>query len=400
MTVDGERVWKRYRDMIAPALENPNVLDFAALDVALNTALSKIPQDGETVDMSPIFDELFLDTGLQWLLGQSLSSVSAPPSSINTTQSPPKKKITIQEFYSAFCACQAWMGLRMAFRGLARSIPNKKWKADIQIMHDFIDQQIDIISAQNEGKEVEKWNLETGEEVAQAKPQPQSLLTILINQNATPYEIRSQVLQGMLATQDTSAILLSNALFDLSRHPSLWRRLREEVLGLGENGKHLTEKTLRGMSFLRNVFKETLRLHPIFPNMARTALKDTILPTGGGASGTSPIFVPAGSDVMTNFYSLHRDPRVFGPGIETFDPDRWTRIAPTRWEYMAFGGGPRSCGGQHKALMEASYVVVRLAQRFGRLESRDQREWRGEVRLLARNVNGCEVAFYGEEVVG
>jgi cytochrome P450 len=149
----------------------------------------------------------------------------------------------------------------MAFRGLARSIPNKKWKADIQIVHAFIDQQIDTISTQNEAreveKEVEKSDLETGEETAQAKPQPQSLLTILINQNATPYEIRSQVLQGMLATQDTSAILLSNALFDLSRHPSLWRRLREEVLGLGEHGEHLTEKTLRGMSFLRNVFKES-----------------------------------------------------------------------------------------------------------------------------------------------
>lgn len=134
--------------------------------------------------------------------------------------------------------------------------------------------------------------------------------------------------------------------------------------------------------------------------MARTALRDTILPTGGGADGFSPIFVPAGSDVMTNFYSLHRDSAVFGPAIETFNPDRWAHIAPTRWEYMAFSGGPRSCGGQHKALMEASYVVVRLAQRFARLESRDEREWMGVVKLLARNSNGCKVALYGEEVKG
>jgi hypothetical protein len=58
MTVDGEKEWRRYRAMMAPALADPNVLDFAGLDVALKTALSKIPQDGETVDMSPIFDEL------------------------------------------------------------------------------------------------------------------------------------------------------------------------------------------------------------------------------------------------------------------------------------------------------------------------------------------------------
>jgi cytochrome P450 len=149
----------------------------------------------------------------------------------------------------------------MAFRGLARSIPNKKWKTDTQIVHAFIDQQIDIISAQNQWedvkKDVEKSNQETGDETAQRKPQPQSLLSILIDQRATPYEIRSQVIQGMLATQDATAILLSNALFDLSRHPSLWKRLREEVLGLGENGEYLTEKTLRGMPFLRNIFKES-----------------------------------------------------------------------------------------------------------------------------------------------
>jgi cytochrome P450 len=207
------------------------------------------------------FDTQFLDTGLQWVLGQSLSSVSASTSSVDTMRSNPNKKITIQEFYSAFCACQAWMGLRMAFRGLARSIPNKKWKADIQIVHTFIDQQIDMISTQNEAKESKregkKLNLETGDGTEQAKPQPQSLLTILIDQNVTPYEVRSQVIQGMLATQDTSAILLSNALFDLSHHPSLWKRLREEVLGLGGNGERLSEKTLRGMPFLRNIFKES-----------------------------------------------------------------------------------------------------------------------------------------------
>jgi cytochrome P450 len=123
-------------------------------------------------------------------------------------------------------------------------------------------------------------------------------------------------------------------------------------------------------------------------------MTDTILPTGGGSDGFSQIYVFAGSTVATSFYSLHRNPEIYGDNVEEFEPDRWNRIVPGRWEFMGFGGGPRGCAGQYKALTEASFVLVKLAQRFERIESRDDRDWAGEVRLIARNANGCKVAVY------
>lgn len=136
-----------------------------------------------------------------------------------------------------------------------------------------------------------------------------------------------------------------------------------------------------------------MRLYPVFPILARDALVDTILPTGGGPQGKRPIFAPVGTRILVDFYTLHRDKAVFGPEPESFNPDRWDLIQPGPWQYMAFGAGMRACLGQAKALGEASCTLIRMAQTFKKIESRDDRDWGGELQLVARNLHGCKVAF-------
>lgn len=137
-----------------------------------------------------------------------------------------------------------------------------------------------------------------------------------------------------------------------------------------------------------------LRLCPIFPLLGRIALYNTQLPVGGGDDGSSAIFVPKGSLVMTNHYALNRDCSVFGDNIEEFDPDRWNTIHPEQWQFMPFGGGQRACMGQQKALVEASYVLVRLAQSFDSIESRDPAPWKGQLTLTWKKAGGCKVSFH------
>jgi cytochrome P450 len=147
------------------------------------------------------------------------------------------------EFYTALCPCLLWMGARMAFGAVARNIPNKKWKADIQIVHEFVDRQIDIA--------MRKFSVES-----EQKPttKQMNLVDILVTETSNRYEIRSQILQAILVTQDTTAILLSNAIFNLSRNSSIWKSLREEVLALEEP---LTPANLRRLTLLQNIFKES-----------------------------------------------------------------------------------------------------------------------------------------------
>lgn len=54
---------------------------------------------------------------------------------------------------------------------------------------------------------------------------------------------------------------------------------------------------------------------------------------------------------------------------------------------------PRICPGQQFALTEASYIIVRLLQRFGRLESRDDQPWIEKLSLTATSLNGAKVAM-------
>jgi cytochrome P450 len=95
-----------------------------------------------------------------------------------------------------------------------------------------------------------------------------------------------------------------------------------------------------------------LRLYPPVPVNTRTAVRNTMLPVGGGLDGRSPILIPKGSSVAFSIYSMHRRLDLFGMNAEVFDPGRWEKHMPFRddpvkakWSYIPFHGGSRSCPG-------------------------------------------------------
>ena len=65
--------------------------------------------------------------------------------------------------------------------------------------------------------------------------------------------LRNQILQAMLAAQDTTSNLIGNIFFPLARHGEVWQRLRKEVLS-EHNNLHYNQ--LMGFRYLQNVIKE------------------------------------------------------------------------------------------------------------------------------------------------
>ena len=128
--------------------------------------------------------------------------------------------------------------------------------------------------------------------------------------------------------------------------------------------------------------------------MTHAALADTTLRVGGGPDGTSPIYCLAGTFFDVCSYVLHRLPSIWGHDADVFNPDRWNTFKPKTWEYQLVGGGPRACAGQFKALMEASYVIVRMLQEFRGIESRDDKDWIGKVQLTVETANGCHMPLH------
>ena len=114
-------------------------------------------------------------------------------------------------------------------------------------------------------------------------------------------------------------------------------------------------------------------------------------------------------------YVLHRIPESFGQDAEDFRPERWIcheadeTSSDVRGRkdvglqsqldirhsanYIPFGLGPRRCPAQERAIAETLVVIVRLAQTFKSIESRDERDWQEKAGLVSRNRNGCKVAL-------
>ena len=51
-----------------------------------------------------------------------------------------------------------------------------------------------------------------------------------------------------------------------------------------------------------------------------------------------------------------------------------------------------------KVLVEAAYTLVRMAVRFETLGSRDDRPWKGDIKLTWKNAYGCKVALFSGTV--
>ena len=366
ITKDGP-VWEHSRQLLKSSFHKNNISDLRAFEHSVRQLIAKIPRDGSTIDLQPLLLLMFVDTSTHFILGKSLGVLNADQPSEGPVQG--------MDFLKAFQLSLRSCGLRLYFGPLSFLLPKSATSDQWQLVHRLVEYHVDKA-------------LQGGPEI---KCDHRSLLHGVIQQTTDKLEIRSQMIQGMTASQDTTPLLISNTIFLLSRSPYIWERLRAEFAVVGSDP--LTLDDTRKLPLLRNVLYESLRLYPVFPTLARVALIDTVLPTGGGSDGKSPVFAAAGTKILADFYALHRDELIYGPEVENFKPDRWDTIKPGPWQYMAFGGGMRACLGQQKALAEASCFLIRIVQAFGKIESRDERDWAGDQKLVARNVNGCKVTF-------
>ncbi|TVY58755.1 Cytochrome P450 monooxygenase fsdH [Lachnellula cervina] len=372
LTTDGD-IWQHSRKLLKPTFSKHNLIDLSVLSAEVDRLFLEIPEGAQTIDLQPHFYNMFLNTSLHFLLGVHPSDKHAGV--------PYESEVFIDAFHDA--AFRTMLRIMLGrFWALA---PKSRYLESCEIAHKFIDHYVD--QALEEGPRLSTENSE--------KAAKQSMAQGLAAQTDDRESIRSQILQGMLASLETTSALLGNSIFLLARHPQYWQHIRAESKQRGSD--LLNFDSLLNFKTVQNVLYESrllaLRLYPVFPLLARVALSDATLPVGGGINQTDRVYVPKGSSVVMSYFALHRDPLVFGNDVEDFRPERWESIRPEQWQFMPFGGGNRACLGQQKALVEAAYVLVRMASTFGTLQSRDNAPWKGELKLTCKSANGCKVAL-------
>jgi cytochrome P450 len=163
-------------------------------------------------------------------------------------------------------------------------------------------------------------------------------------------QILEQALVFLLAGYDTTSTALAFTLHELGARPEIQDAVRAEVVAaVGDRSP--TAEDAAGLDLTRRCLQEALRLHPPAYVTGRAAAVDTTV---------AGYRVPAGALVVAVFGELHRN-AAHWPDPDRFDPDRFLpEVAATRdhYAYLPFGGGPRSCIGDHFATLEATLALA------------------------------------------
>jgi len=167
--------------------------------------------------------------------------------------------------------------------------------------------------------------------------------------------------------------------------------------------ERLSRAHIARLPYLKCVINEAHRLYPQVPVNLRVALKTTILPSGGGPDGKSPVLIRKGTGCAWSTYHMHRMASLYGDDANDFIPERWENTDLERrvgFGFLPFHGGPRLCLGKDFALSEASYALVRIIQAFPnvRLPPQIEKEKTGQekqvVTIVVTSAEGCKVLLH------
>ncbi|HWX07776.1 MAG TPA: cytochrome P450, partial [Bradyrhizobium sp.] len=173
--------------------------------------------------------------------------------------------------------------------------------------------------------------------------------------------IRYQINTFLIAGHETTSGLLSCTLYALLKHPEVLRKAYEEVdrvLGPDIDAKP-TYQQVTQLTYITQILKEALRLWPPAPAYGIAPLKDETI--GGKYELRKNTFV------LILVLALHRDPTVWGPNPDAFDPENFSREAEAKRPINAwkpFGNGQRACIGRGFAMHEAALAIGMILQRF------------------------------------
>ncbi|XP_072962595.1 cytochrome P450 97B2, chloroplastic isoform X2 [Typha angustifolia] len=260
----------------------------------------------------------------------------------------------------------------------------RKFRSDLKVINDCLDELIK--NAKETRQEADVENLQQRD---YSSLKDVSLLQFLVDMRGADVDdrqLRDDLMTMLIAGHETTAAVLTWAIFLLAKNPSKMRKAQAEIDSV-LNGRGITMECLKNLDYIRLIIVEALRLYPQPPLLIRRALKPDKLP--GGYKGHEDGYeIPAGTDIFISVYNLHRSP-YFWDRPNEFEPERflvpkmneevegWAGYDPSRspgaiypneiiadFAFLPFGGGPRKCVGDQFALLESTVALAMLLQKF------------------------------------
>ena len=160
-------------------------------------------------------------------------------------------------------------------------------------------------------------------------------------------EVRDQLVSLVSAGHETVARGLTWALYWILRQPEVHERLLAE---LRQAGWPTEADKIAALPYLDAVYRETLRLSPIIPEVTRRLRRPLDL---------LGYRLPAGVGVATLAMLVHMREELY-PDSRSFRPERFLERSYSAFEFVPFGGGSHRCMGANFAMYEMKIVLVTL----------------------------------------
>ncbi|KAJ3808258.1 cytochrome P450 [Lentinula aff. lateritia] len=354
-------------NMTRPFFSKTRISDFDIFERHADDAISAMKQrlaQGYPIEFQDAIGRFTLDSATEFLFGKDVGSLGAGLPY-------PKGAPTIEEdsssfthpsniFVRAFTQGQDQAALR-GRRGDMWPMA-EFWSDNVKAQRAQVDNFTNPILQERRNEQLARGTTSRSKE-SDEDGESETFLDHLIRSTDDDQIIRDELVNILVAGRDTTASLLTFAIYVLTERPELTERLRKEILEFVGSNARPTYKNIADMKYLRAFLNETLRLYPAVPFNSRYSKTSIVLPA---KNGQPPLYIPAG----VNVFLMHRRADLWGPDSLEFDPDRFIDdraqryLIPNPFIFAAFNAGPRICIGQQFAYNEASYFLIRFLQSF------------------------------------
>jgi len=183
-------------------------------------------------------------------------------------------------------------------------------------------------------------------------------------------DIRDQILTFLLAGYDKTSSSVLWVIYELCIHPDIQARCHAEIDLILRNQKYKDHNqgnpfgymdfyAINKFTYMIQVIKETLRLHPVIGTISRQCHTDC---------DVGAYRFKAGTTVLASLVALHRHSEYWDNPLG-FNPDRFAKenlhsTIKHPFQYVPLGKGQTQCTGQNYALFEILCIMGSLLSRF------------------------------------
>ncbi|XP_068625402.1 cytochrome P450 4C1-like [Battus philenor] len=174
----------------------------------------------------------------------------------------------------------------------------------------------------------------------------------------TDQDVKDHVTTLIVAGYDTVALSLLYTILLIGSYPKVQNKIYAELADVfGKSDRDVTKIDLSRLVYLDAALKESIRLYPVAPYIARLLDRDIKLKN---------LTLYSGNSCYMSIYGINRHP-IWGSDADQFKPERWldpARLPKNRNYFASFSFGRRNCIGKSYATMWMKIVLVYILRRY------------------------------------